>query len=93
MKSFLIIFMKAVVAIFAIVGVLFTGVFVAMQFGLLNVRGSIADRNGFFFDSATSTLPNVPCDDDTQKSARGTRHPSGMLLKKASPKTKLLSPA
>lgn len=30
---------------FAIIGIIFTGVFVAMQFGLLNVRGTISDRN------------------------------------------------
>jgi hypothetical protein len=33
------------IIVFAIVGVIFTGVFVAMQFGLLNVRGSISERN------------------------------------------------
>ena len=36
------------VGIFAVIGVLFTAVFVAMQFGLLNVRGTIAERNQFF---------------------------------------------
>jgi hypothetical protein len=35
-------------SLFALIGVLFTGVFAAMQFGLLNVRGSIAERNQFF---------------------------------------------
>ena len=33
---------------FAIVGLIFTGVFVAMQFGLTNVRGTIAERNASF---------------------------------------------
>ena len=37
-----------IVIFFALVGVLFTAVFIAMQFGLLNVRGSIAERNSFF---------------------------------------------
>lgn len=34
--------------IFALIGVAFTGVFFAMQFGLLNVRGSISERNSYF---------------------------------------------
>lgn len=43
---------KGLVGVFAVIGLLFTGVFVAMQFNLLNVRGSIAARNQFF-----ETLP------------------------------------
>ncbi len=53
----------AVVLFFALVGVVFSAVFLAMQFGLLNVRGSIAERNSFFFGNATSTIPTKPCDD------------------------------
>ncbi len=55
--------------LFALIGLLFTGVFVAMQFGLLNVQGSIAERNGFFAqfgaapDAASST---PPCADPSQ---------------------------
>ncbi len=33
---------------FAIVGVIFAGVFIAMQTGLLNVKGSISERNSYF---------------------------------------------
>jgi hypothetical protein len=51
----------AVVAVLALIGAAFVAVFVAMQFGLLNVRGSIADRNAFF--GAATTTPNVPCAD------------------------------
>ncbi|MES2134988.1 MAG: hypothetical protein V4449_01970 [Patescibacteria group bacterium] len=36
------------IGIFALIGVLFSGVFVAMQFGLLNVRGAVDERNAFF---------------------------------------------
>ncbi len=50
--------------LFAGIGLLFTGVFVAMQFGLLNVRGNILDRNAFF-DQGTSTpaaaVKSQPC--------------------------------
>lgn len=38
----------AVVGFFALIGLLFSGVFVAMQFGWLNVRGTITERNQFF---------------------------------------------
>lgn len=45
------------VSIFALIGILFTGVFVGMRFGLLNVRGTISERNQFF-----NTHPDaVPC--------------------------------
>jgi hypothetical protein len=36
--------------IFAIVGLIFTGVFVAMKLGLTNVRGTIAERNNSLFE-------------------------------------------
>ncbi len=61
-------FYVTIVAVFALIGVIFTGVFFAMQFGLLHVRGSIAERNGFF---GTATLPSagtVPACRDTAKS-------------------------
>ncbi len=37
-----------IVGAFALIGFIFTMVFIAMQFGLLNVRGSISERNSFF---------------------------------------------
>ncbi len=51
----------AAVVVFALIGAAFVAVFLAMQFGLLNVRGSIAERNAFFLGSATTTLPAQPC--------------------------------
>ncbi len=81
MKSYIIIFLKAVVAIFAIIGLLFTGVFIAMQFDLLNVRGSIADRNDFFLGSATSTLPSVPCEDTAQTVCAWNQTPEWSVIK------------
>ena len=44
----------ALLIIFAGIGLLFTGVFVAMQFDLLNVRGSILERNAFFTEDPAS---------------------------------------
>ena len=53
----------ALVGLFALIGLLFTGVFVAMQLGLLNVQGSIAERNAFFsqFGAAPAASSTPPC--------------------------------
>ncbi len=48
------------VGIFAFIGFSFTAIFFAMQFGLLNVRGSIAERNNFF---GAVIRNEQPCDD------------------------------
>ena len=39
---------KISIIFFALIGLIFAGVFFAMRFGLLNVSGSIEDRNKFF---------------------------------------------
>jgi hypothetical protein len=53
----------SVVVFFALIGLLFTLVFIGMRFGLLNVRGSIADRNSFFniLGVQTDACQNNPC--------------------------------
>jgi hypothetical protein len=55
----------AVVGAFALIGLLFSGVYVAMQFGLLNVQGSIAERNAFFsqFGAVPQATSTPPCTD------------------------------
>lgn len=50
MIKFLKILGISIVVIFALVGLLFSVVFLAMNFGLLNVKGSIQERNKFFLD-------------------------------------------
>jgi hypothetical protein len=57
-----------VLGLFALIGMAFTAVFIAMQFGLLNVRGSILERNAFFThasssQTASATVPAQPCAD------------------------------
>lgn len=37
------------IVLFAIIGMIFVGVFIAMQFGWLNVRGTIKERNNSFY--------------------------------------------
>lgn len=54
---------KILLFIFAIIGVVFTLVFVAMQFGLLNVRGSIATRNASL--GIPTAAPIIDCSDGT----------------------------
>ena len=57
--------------LFAGIGLLFTGVFVAMQFGFLNVRGSILERNAFFTNEASSpaaAIASQPCIDASMDS-------------------------
>lgn len=55
----------AILILFAGIGLLFSAVFVAMQFGLLNVRGSILERNAFFTEDAAAegrqAVPAQPC--------------------------------
>lgn len=48
MKKALKIILSVIVVGFAGIGLTFTGVYFAMQYGLLNVRGSIIERNEFF---------------------------------------------
>ncbi|MEK7602306.1 MAG: hypothetical protein AAB472_02375 [Patescibacteria group bacterium] len=58
----------AALALFALIGLAFTAIFIAMQFGLLNVRGSILERNSFFTSDADATkqatVPARPCVED-----------------------------
>ena len=44
--------------LFALIGIFFAGVFVAMQFGLLNVKGAVSQRNAYFNVSNTENLQN-----------------------------------
>lgn len=50
----------ALLIVFAGIGLLFSAVFVAMQFGLLNVRGSILERNKFFTETPSGDAPAIP---------------------------------
>lgn len=74
MKKPLVIIGLTIGGIFALIGLAFTLVFIGMHFGLLNVRGSSAERNSFFTDliegkqgsdSPVATLPAIPCVDES----------------------------
>ncbi len=49
---------EIIIIIFAIVGLVFSGVFIAMQFGWLNVRGTIHERNESIIGAGTGFLKN-----------------------------------
>jgi len=85
--------------IFAAIGIVFTAVFIAMQFGLFNVKGAINTRNQFFLGSATATATSAaavqavaksqPCDDPSSTVCNWSETPewsvvSGGLAKDAS---------
>lgn len=53
MKNLLKYSLFAIIGTFTLIGITGTGVFVAMQYGLLNVRGSIIERNASFGPVAT----------------------------------------
>lgn len=69
----------ALIAIFAVVGLAFTAVFVAMQFGLLNVRGSILERNTFF--EATPETMSEPCVAEGQNTCSWSATPEWEVVK------------
>lgn len=57
------------IGLFALIGLAFTTVFIAMQFRLLNVRGSILERNQFFANVASAPVRPVatPCIDSARE--------------------------
>lgn len=65
------------VYIFALIGAVFVAVFIAMQFGLLNVRGSNASRNQFFSTPTT----DQPCIDPTAKRCSWSATPEWTTIK------------
>lgn len=69
--------------LFALIGLLFTGVFVAMQYGLLNVQGSIAERNAFFsqFGAAPDASSTPACADASQVACGWQATPEWAVIK------------
>lgn len=51
---------------FCCIGIVFTGVFIAMQFGWLNVRGTIAERNNSIYSASLVIKNKLPANDDLQ---------------------------
>ncbi len=66
---------------FALIGFVFVSVFVAMHFGLLNVRGSIDGRNAFFLEAAAE----ASTEQGPASSAAGTPVPVAAAATPAAP--------
>ncbi len=66
MKPFFRKLLTILVIIFALIGLVFTLVFLGMRFGIFNVRGSIADRNLFFGKSAPASSVETPACTDAK---------------------------
>ncbi len=60
---------------------LFVGVYVAMHFGLLNVRGSIIERNQFFFPQAKTASSTPACADTTERQCSWSATPEWAVIK------------
>ena len=80
MKRFLKNLAYALVVIFAVIGLTFSAVYVAMQFGLLNVRGSILERNSFFGTSTPEALAQ-PCVIEAQRTCSWNATPEWEVVK------------
>ncbi len=71
--------LTVVVIIFAIIGFVFTAVFIGMQFGLFNVRGSNSERNQFFLGG--SSLDNSPpCEAINEKTCDWKKTPEWRVI-------------
>jgi len=70
------------VAFFALIGMIFTAVFIGMRFELFNVRGSNAERNKFFMEGAASeTVLGIPCSDAAKKTCGWNETPEWAVIK------------
>ncbi|MDB5265258.1 MAG: hypothetical protein JWN64_829 [Parcubacteria group bacterium] len=79
MNKWLKIALYTLLGLFALVGLLFTAVFVAMRFDLLNVQGSNALRNEFFLGTSTpdkqQAVKSQPCNDKSKTVCDWTETP------------------
>jgi len=59
----------ALLGVFALIGLIFTCIYIGMQFGLFNVRGTSIERNSFFLSAVAPSVAqrvesrSAPCDD------------------------------
>ena len=81
---------------FALVGFVFTVVFIGMQFGVFNVKGSISARNALFLKNVDSSVAQkivenqVPCDDVTIKQCDWKNTPQWEVVKQGLIKDQVL---
>lgn len=82
MKKVALWILVVVIAVFTIIGMVFSGVFIGMHYGIFNIKGSIASRNKFFLDAAgTSTVATTPCTDPTLTQCDWNQTPEWAVIK------------
>ncbi len=79
MKKVLLYIFFVLEGVFALIGLIFVGVFIAMQFGVLNVRGSMKERNQFFFQQA-KVVSAPSCVDTTTWQCHWTATPEWAVV-------------
>lgn len=68
--------------LFAVIGLAFTAVFFAMRFGLLNVRGTIAERNQSISGTALAALPpSTPACTNSTRACEWNETPEWAVVK------------
>jgi len=73
--------LRVLLYVFAAIGIIFTGVFIAMQLGLLNVRGANSARNQSL--GINTTIPSEVCADNTKTHCNWNETPEWNVLKEA----------
>lgn len=80
----------------ALVGLLFTTVFIGMQFGAFNIRGSISERNALLLRNVDSSVAQkivehtIPCDDVTTTVCEWNKTPQWEVVKQGLLKDQVL---
>lgn len=74
---------KIVTYIFAIIGLIFTAVYVGMQLGVFNVKGSISARNSFFQkgEKPSVIVATPPCNETSVKICDWNQTPEWAVVK------------
>ena len=67
-----------IILIFALIGMAFTAIFIGMQFGLTNVRGTITERDSFFGKVPTLSLNKNASSTDQNNEPVGNGCKDGM---------------
>ena len=73
MKKILKYFFITAILVFALIGMVFTAVFIGMQLGITNVRGTIEERNSFFGRVPQVSSPGTDNSQDAQMAGNGCR--------------------
>jgi hypothetical protein len=94
MKRPLTILGLALLGVFAFIGIVFTFIYIGMQFGLFNVRGTSTERNAFFLSAVAPSVAHrvesrsAPCDDTSATVCDWNKNPQWEVVKEGLRKDK-----